>query len=64
MKSDTLGMGTPIKNEELKALLKETKETVARDVKQEDTNRSFGSIDLWNRQKRQRTSREMRRWFN
>lgn len=64
MKSDTLGAGTLIKNEELKELLKETKETVARDVKQEDLNRSFGSVDLWNRQKRQRTAREMRRWFN
>ena len=29
MKNDTLGLGTPIKNEELKELLKETKETVA-----------------------------------
>ena len=64
MKSDTLGMGTPIKNEELKGILKETKETVATDVKQEGLNRTFGSIDMWNRQKRQRTSLEMRRWLN
>lgn len=64
MKNDTLGMGTPIKNEELKGFLKETKETVATDVKQEGLNRTFGSIDMWNRQKRQRTSLEMRRWLN
>ena len=64
MKNDTLGMGTPIKNEELKGFLKETKQTVANDVKQEGLNRTFGSIDMWNRQKRQRTSLEMRRWLN
>ena len=64
MKNDTLGLGTPIKNEELKELLKETKETVATDVKQDGLNRTFGAIDMWNRQKRQRTSREMRRWLN
>jgi hypothetical protein len=56
--------GAHIKNEELKELLKETKETVATDVKQTGMNRSFGSIDMWNRQKRQRTSQEMRRWLN
>lgn len=64
MKSDTSGMGTTIENDQLKELLKETKESVATDVKQEESNRSFGSIDLWNLQKRQRTSIEMRRWFN
>jgi hypothetical protein len=64
MKSDNLGMGTLNKDEKLKELLKETKETVATDVKQEDQNRSFGTVDMWNRQKRQRTSMHMRRWFN
>ena len=64
MKNDTLGIGAHIKNEELKELLKETKETVATDVKQTGMNRSFGAIDMWNRQKRQRTSQEMRRWLN
>lgn len=64
MKNDTLGMGTLIKQEELKELFKETKETVATDTKQQDLNRSFGAIDMWNRQKRQRTSLQMRRWLN
>jgi hypothetical protein len=64
MKSDTLGMGTLNKDEALKELLKETRETVAADVKQEDLNRSFGTVDMWNRQKRQRTSLHMRRWLN
>ena len=61
MKTDTLGMGIPIKNDELKELLKET---VATDVKQDDLNRTFGAIDMWNLQKKQRTSLAMRRRFN
>jgi hypothetical protein len=61
MKNDTLGIGTPIKNDELKELLKET---VATDTKQYDFNRTFGAIDMWNRQKKQRTSLEMRRRLN
>ena len=61
MKNDTLGMGTPIKNDELKELLKET---VATDVKQDDLNHTFGAIDMWNLQKKQRTSLAMRRRFN
>ena len=62
MKNDTLGIGTPIKNDELKELLKET--TVATDEKQYDFNRSFGVIDMWNSQKKHRTSLEMRRRLN
>jgi hypothetical protein len=61
MKNDTLGMGTPIKNDELKELLKGT---VATDTKQYDVTRTFGSIDMWNRHKKQRTSLEMRRRLN
>jgi len=60
MKSDNLGMGTRNKEEELK----ETQETIATDERQEDLNRSFGTVDMWNRQKRQRTSLHMRRWLN
>ena len=61
MKNDTLGIGAPIKNDEMKELFKDT---VATDVKQEDLNRTFGSIDMWNLQKRQRTSIAMRRRLN
>ena len=64
MKSVKLGMGTLSKDEMLKDLLKETQETLASDVRQEDLNRIFGHIDMWNRQKRQRTSLHMRRWLN
>ena len=61
MKSDKLDM-SPLKKEELKELLKETEETLATGIRQED--RSFGTVDMWNRQKRQRTSLQMRRWLN
>lgn len=64
MKSDKMGMGTLNKNEDLEELSKETKETVATGSKQEDLNRNFGAVDMWNRQKRQRTSLQMRRWLN
>ncbi|MBC7687986.1 MAG: hypothetical protein H7211_07390 [Aquabacterium sp.] len=63
MKSDKMGMGTLNKNEDLKELSEETKQTVATDTKQQDSNRSFGAVDMWNRQKRQRTSLQMRRWL-
>lgn len=61
MKTDTLGTSAPIKNDELKELLKET---VATDAKQYDSNRIFGAIDMWNLQKKQRTSLAMRRRLN
>lgn len=64
MKSDNVSICAPIQSEDLKALLQETKETVATYVQQEDSDRTFGAIDMWNRQKRQRTSLQMRRWLN
>jgi len=63
MKSENLGLST-LNKQNLEELLKETKETVATDLKPEDLNRSFGAVDMWNRQKRQRTSLQMRRWLN
>jgi hypothetical protein len=66
MKSDVVGIGAPINKKDLKELLKETKETIAVDVKIDgNNNRSFGVVDLWNVQKRQRTTASMmRRWSN
>jgi hypothetical protein len=60
MKNVTMGIN-PISKSDLTELLKETKETVATDVKVDDNQRSFGVVDLWNVQKRQRTSISMRR---
>jgi hypothetical protein len=65
MKSDVIGIGARISKEDLKDLLKETKETLAIDVKVDVNTRSFGAIDLWNAQKRQRTTASrVRRWSN
>jgi hypothetical protein len=65
MKSDVMGIGAPINKKDLKELLKETKETLAVDAKTDGNNRSFGVVDLWNVQKRQRTTASMmRRWSN
>jgi hypothetical protein len=60
MKNETMGFN-PMSKSDLKGLLKETKETVATDVKVDGNQRSFGVVDLWNVQKRQRTSISMRR---
>ena len=65
MKSDVMGIGAPISKKDLKGLLKETKETLAVDAKNNGNNRSFSVVDLWNVQKRQRTTASMmRRWSN
>jgi hypothetical protein len=63
MKNETMGVN-PISKKDLAELLKETKETVATDVKVDGNQRSFGVVDLWNVQKRQRTSISMRRSLN
>ncbi len=68
MKSDVMGIGAPISKKDMKELLKETKETIAVDVDvttSGSNTRSFGVVDLWNVQKRQRTTASMmRRWSN
>jgi hypothetical protein len=64
MKADVMGIGAPINKKDLKELTKETKETLAVDARPDVNNRSFGVVDLWNVQKRQRTSASMRRWLN
>ena len=65
MKSDVMGIGALISKKDLKELFKETKETLAVDVKTDVNTRSFGVVDLWNVQKKQRTTASMmRRWYN
>jgi hypothetical protein len=65
MKQDTMGVVIPINKEQMKELTKETKETLASNVIITPVgNRAFGSVDLWNSRKNQRTSTSMRRWFN
>jgi hypothetical protein len=61
MKSDVMGVGTPLSKKDLKELLNETKETLAVDMKSSNNNRTFSHLDLWNLQKRQKSASEMRR---
>jgi len=61
MKSDVMGVGTPLSKKDLKELLTETKETLAVDMKNCNSNRTFSHLDLWNLQKRQKSASEMRR---
>ncbi len=66
MTSEAMGAGKPVNKETLKELLKETKETLAVDVKAEENAPSFTAVDLWNVQKRQKTAATMSRrlWLN
>jgi hypothetical protein len=64
MKMDTMGTATQFEHEELKQLLKETKETLLPCAGQDSNGRSFGVVDMWNREKHLRTSSQMRRWLN
>ena len=61
MKSEAMGVGTPLSKKDLKELLQETKETLAVDVKFDGNNRTFSHLDLWNLQKRQKSASGMRR---
>jgi len=61
MKSDVMGVGTPLSKKDLKELLTETKQTLAVDLKNGNNNRTFSHLDLWNLQKRQKSASEMRR---
>ena len=61
MKSEAMGVGTPLSKKDLKELLTETKETLAVDMKSCNNNRTFSHLDLWNLQKRQNSASQMRR---
>ncbi|MDD1443921.1 hypothetical protein MEO93_26980 [Dolichospermum sp. ST_sed3] len=61
MKSESKGVGTPLSKKDLKDLLSETKETLAVDVKMDSSNRTFGPLDLWNLQKKQKTATSIMR---
>jgi hypothetical protein len=61
MKSEAMGVGTPLSKKDLKELLLETKETLAVDLKNDSNSRAFSHLDLWNLQKRQKSATEMRR---
>ena len=61
MKTDQTDVQTSINKKESKELFTESKETAIIDEKTNNNQRSFGLLDLWNIQKRQRTGYSMRR---
>ena len=61
MKTDQTDVRTSINKKESKELFTESKETAVIDEKTNNNQRSFGLLDLWNIQKRQRTCYSMRR---
>ncbi len=61
MKSEAMGVGTPLSKKDLEELLKETKETLAVDLNICNNKRIFSHLDLWNLQKRQKSANAMRR---
>ena len=65
MKSDVMGITVQISEKELKELTKETKETLAFyvDVKEVESRRVFGAIDLWNIRKQRNASSARRRSY-
>ncbi len=63
MKSEVMGVCTPQSKKDPKDQLNESKETITADVKFDSGNRTFGMVDLWNLQKRQRAGASMRRRF-
>lgn len=64
MKTNVMTTGNALNNEDLKELMKETKETLAVDVNETEETPSFSVVDMWNVQKRQRTAAAMtRRWW-
>jgi hypothetical protein len=61
MKSEAMGVGTPLSKKDLKELLTETKETLAVDLNICNNKRTFSHLDLWNLQKRKKSASAMRR---
>lgn len=61
MKGQVMPLYEQLATEELNELVTETKETVAK--QHADTEKKFGSIDLWNRQRQMKqASGFLRKW--
>ena len=61
MKSEAMGVGTPLSKKDLKELMTETKETLAVGLNISNNKRTFSYLDLWNLQKKQKSASAMRR---
>jgi len=64
MKSNTIGMTIPVNKNELDELLNDTPETLAAENQVTRNYQRFGTLEMWNLRKRQRTTQQMRRWLN
>ncbi|MBC7535988.1 MAG: hypothetical protein H7258_09875 [Ferruginibacter sp.] len=63
MKTNTISNVTPISKNEMEALLKETKETIATGIlKNVSKKQTFGVIDLWRMQKKHKTLGSSTKW--
>lgn len=63
MKTTNNSISVPIKQNEMKELLKETKETIAKDIiKNNTTPTTFTIIDLWRVQKKKKTLGSSTKW--
>ena len=63
MKTTNNSITVPIKQNEMKELLKETKETIAKDIiKNNTTPTTFTIIDLWRVQKKKKTLGSSTKW--
>lgn len=61
MKSEDMGVCSPLSKKDFKNLFNETKETLAQDVKSANNNRVFGTVDLWNIERKRRGSSSLLR---
>ena len=59
MKSDVMSVNTPTGKKDQKEILNEGKDLVGSEEKPGNADRVFGSLDLWNLQKRSRSSASM-----
>ncbi len=65
MKSNVMPSIVQIEKENLRKLVEEVKETLATNINMDSAvckQRSFGLIDLWNRNKNARTAASLRRY--
>jgi len=63
MKTNTKRIVNPVIKEEIKELLKETKETIAADIlKNNGPDSTFTVVDLWRMQKKHKTLGSSTKW--
>lgn len=61
MKTELMGVPTPINKKDGKDVLNDNKEISTSEEKTTEFQRSFGILDMWNLHKRSRTGTMMRR---